>query len=98
MKRRVRVLLHQVLRALERALGLVELLLRELRDAEREPVVARAALGDDPREHLLRLLELAVLEQLLREMRPRLRSSGASCQCFSRPARRSSRPMAMGRP
>jgi hypothetical protein len=48
------------------ALGLVELLLRELRDAEREPVVAGAALGDDLREDLLGALQAVVLEELLR--------------------------------
>jgi hypothetical protein len=39
--------------------------LLELRDAEREPVVAGAALGDDLGEDLLGALEAAVLHQLL---------------------------------
>ena len=73
--------LEQVLRALEGGLGLVELLLRELRDAEPEPVLAVAAEGDDLREHLLGLLVAAVLEQLLGEDAP-------AVACL--PARRSS--------
>ena len=95
---RERAVLHQVLRALERALGLVELLLRELRDAEREPVFAVAAERDDLREDLLGLLVAPVLHQLLREDAAALQVVRLSFQCFSRPPRRSSRPMAMGRP
>jgi hypothetical protein len=68
MERREGVGLHDVLSALEGALGLVELLELKLRDAQREPVVAlQTALGDDLGEHALGLLELLVLEQFVRE-------------------------------
>jgi len=65
-EQRNRALFGEVGRALERALGLVELLLLHLHDAEREPVVGVTAARDDLSEHLLGLLEALVLHQLLR--------------------------------
>ncbi len=66
-ERRERALLHHVLRALQRRFGLVDLLLLELRDAEREPVFAVAAHRDELREDFFRLLVALVLHQLLGE-------------------------------
>jgi hypothetical protein len=66
-KNRIRVLLEEVRGALQRALGLVELILLKLADAEREPVVARAALRDELGQDLLRAREALMLEELLRE-------------------------------
>src|SRR5262249_21007527 len=61
-----RVVLQEVLRALERALGLLPFLLRGLAHAEEKPEVATAALRDDLREDRFGLRPLLVLHELLR--------------------------------
>jgi hypothetical protein len=65
LKSREGAVLEEVLRPLERALRLLQLVLIELRDAEGEPVVAVAAAGDDLGEDLLRLGVARVLDELL---------------------------------
>ena len=96
---RERRVLQQVLRALERRLGLVELLLRELRDAEPEPVLAVAAERHDLRRAPSRPSRARpCFISSWAKMRPRSDRPAPSFQCFSSPPSRSSRPMAMGRP
>src|SRR5690606_40370359 len=62
---------QQIARALEGALGLVPLLLLELRHAEAEPVVAGASRGHDLRQHLLGLLERSEERRVGKECRSR---------------------------